>query len=224
MAARVLSSQSNLNSTKKIYPMRDLLTGVSQFQQETFPEKKSRFEELARGQTPEALFITCSDSRVNPELFTNSEPGEIFVIRNAGNIVGRKGEADLGMAATIEYAVKALKVPQIIVCGHAQCGAMQGLMNPEVVSDLPEVGKWVSLSKKALEDRSGNPKGDRLMQLVEANIRLQVRNLMTFPEVAFAVEAGRLLLHGWLYDFETGKVNVLAPETNQFVDPHVRIA
>ncbi len=204
--------------------MRDLLTGVKQFQNETFPQKKTRFEELAQGQKPEALFITCSDSRVNPELFTNSEPGEIFVIRNAGNIVGRKGEADLGMAATIEYAVKALKVPQIIVCGHAKCGAMQGLMSPEALTTLPEVGKWVSLSKKALEDQSGDPNADRLTQLIEANIRLQLRNLMTFSEVADAVEAGSLRLHGWLYDFETGKVTVLAPETNQFVDSNVRIA
>ncbi|QDU76303.1 Carbonic anhydrase 1 [Bremerella volcania] len=204
--------------------MRDLLTGVTQFQKNTFPKKKSRFEELGRGQSPEALFITCSDSRVNPELFTNCEPGEIFVIRNAGNIVGRKGEADLGMAATIEYAVKALRVPQIIVCGHAKCGAMQGLMTPEAVTSMPEVGKWVSLSKKALEDLSVNPHVDRLTQIVEANIRLQLRNLMTFPEVADAVEAGSLRLHGWLYDFETGKVTVLAPEINRFVDCNVRIA
>lgn len=204
--------------------MRDFLTGVMQFQQETFPKKKSRFEELARGQSPEALFITCSDSRVNPELFTNSEPGEIFVIRNAGNIVGRKGEADLGMAATIEYAVKALKVPQIIVCGHAKCGAMQGLMSPEALTSLPEVGEWVSLSKKALEDHSGNPNADRLTQLIEANIRLQLRNLMTFPEVAAAVHANKLRLHGWLYDFETGQVTVLAPHSNQFVEANMQIA
>jgi len=204
--------------------MRDLLAGVTQFQKDTFPKKQSRFEELAGGQSPEALFITCSDSRVNPELFTNSEPGEIFVIRNAGNIVGRKGEADLGMAATIEYAVKALKVPQIIVCGHAKCGAMQGLMSPEAVASLPEVGKWVALSKEALDDQAGDPNADRLTQLIEANIRLQLRNLMTFPEVAEAVEAGQLQLHGWLYDFATGKVSVLTPENNLFVDYNVRIA
>lgn len=204
--------------------MRDLLNGVTQFQRDTFPQKKSRFEQLGRGQSPEALFITCSDSRVNPELFTNSEPGEIFVIRNAGNIVGCKGEADLGMGATIEYAVKALKVPQIIVCGHAKCGAMQGLMSPEALDSMPEVGKWVSLSKSALKDVSGDRYADRLTQLIEANIRLQLRNLMTFPEVADAVEAGSLRLVGWLYDFETGKVNVLAPESNQFVDSTVRVA
>ncbi|MBA2117704.1 carbonic anhydrase [Bremerella alba] len=204
--------------------MRDLLAGVTQFQQETFPQKQSRFQELASGQSPEALFITCSDSRVNPELFTNSEPGEIFVIRNAGNIVGRKGEADLGMAATIEYAIQVLKIPQIIICGHAKCGAMQGLMNPEAVTSLPEVSKWVALSKDALNEEPSDPNADRLTQIIEANIRLQLRNLMTFPEVADAVEANKLRLHGWLYDFETGKVNVLAPETNQFVDSNVRVA
>lgn len=204
--------------------MRDLLSGVSQFQKETFPQKKRRFKELAQGQSPEALFITCSDSRVNPELFTNSEPGEIFVIRNAGNIVGRKGEADLGMAATIEYAVKALQVPQIIICGHAKCGAMQGLMSPEALTTMPDVGKWVAQAQAALEDQAGDPNADRLTQVIEANIRLQLKNLMTFPEVADAVEAGSLRLHGWLYDFETGKVNVLAPETNQFIDSSVQVA
>ncbi|MHC2070899.1 carbonic anhydrase [Bremerella sp. T1] len=204
--------------------MRDLLAGVSKFQNETFPKKQSRFEELAGGQSPEALFITCSDSRVNPELITNSEPGELFVIRNAGNIIGKKGEADLGMAATIEYAIKALKVPQIIVCGHAKCGAMQGLMNPEAVTSLPEVGKWVALSQDALNDNSPDPNADRLTQLIQANIRLQLRNLMTFPEVAEAVAANKLRLQGWLYDFTTGKVTVLSPETNEFIDSNVRIA
>ncbi|MEW4455981.1 carbonic anhydrase [Bremerella sp. JC817] len=204
--------------------MRNLIAGVTQFQNKTYPQMQPRFEELATGQSPDALFITCSDSRVVPELLTGSDPGELFVIRNAGNIVGTKDEADLGVAATIEYAVKVLKVPQIIVCGHARCGAMQGLLNPSAVESLPEVAKWVSLSAEALNDTSDDSDDDRLTQLIQANIRLQLRNLMTFPEVAEGVESGTLQLHGWLYDFVTGKVSVVSLGSSQFVEPVAQMA
>ncbi|PQO37992.1 carbonic anhydrase [Blastopirellula marina] len=196
--------------------MRDLLAGVTRFQQRKYPELRSRFEQLANGQQPDALFITCSDSRVDPVLLTDCLPGELFVIRNAGNIVGRQGEADLGIAATIEYAVKALQVPQIIICGHSQCGAMAGLLDPASASSLPDVSKWVASAKGALEATPQDEDVDRLTQVIRANIRLQLRNLMTFTAVAEAVEAGRLVLKGWLYDFENGTVDVLSPETDQF--------
>lgn len=199
--------------------MRDLFAGVTRFQQRKYPELRSRFEQLANGQQPDALFITCSDSRVDPVLLTDCLPGELFVIRNAGNIVGRQGEADLGIAATIEYAVKALRVPQIIVCGHSQCGAMAGLLNPDSTSSLPDVSKWVATAKGALETTPQDAEVDRLTQVIRANIRLQLRNLMTFPAVAEAVEAGRLQLKGWLYDFESGSVDVLSPESDLFDTP-----
>ncbi|RCS54435.1 carbonic anhydrase [Bremerella cremea] len=199
--------------------MRDLFAGVTRFQQRKYPELRSRFEQLANGQQPDALFITCSDSRVDPALLTDCQPGELFVIRNAGNIIGRQGEADLGIAATIEYAVNALQVPQIIVCGHTKCGAMAGLLDPDSTSSLPEVSKWVSTARKALEAIPQDETTDRLTQVVQANIRLQLCNLMTFPAVADAVEARRLTLKGWLYDFETGTVSVLTPETEQFSQP-----
>ncbi len=199
--------------------MRDLFAGVTRFQQRKYPELRSRFEQLANGQQPDALFITCSDSRVDPALLTDCQPGELFVIRNAGNIVGRQGEADLGIAATIEYAVKALQVPQIIVCGHAKCGAMAGLLDPDSTSSLPDVSKWVATASQALQTSPQDEDADRLTQVIRANIRLQLRNLMTFPAVAEAVEARRLTLKGWLYDFETGTVDVLSPETNLFDQP-----
>lgn len=201
--------------------MRNLLQGVQSFQQHVYPGMRSRFEELAHGQQPEALFITCSDSRIEPARLTDCGPGELFVIRNAGNIVGRKRQADLGVAATIEYAIKALQVPQIIVCGHSKCGAMQGLLHPEAAAGLPEVGRWVTLAEDALNDNDVDPRDDRLTQVIKANIRLQLRNLLTFPEVAEAVEAGKLRLSGWLYDFPTGGLAVLSPETNKFIEPQL---
>ena len=201
--------------------MRDFLLGVQSFQQSIYPTMRARFEELAHGQQPDALFITCSDSRIDPARITGSGPGELFVIRNAGNIVGRSHQADLGVAATIEYAVKALRVPQIIVCGHAKCGAMQGLLNPKAAAGLPEVGRWVSLATEALEATDVAPQDDRLTQVIKANIRLQIRNLLTFSAVADAVEAGELRLSGWLYDFLTGSVEVYCPETNRFVEPQL---
>lgn len=204
--------------------MRDLLVGVSQFQNHTFPKMQPRFEELASGQSPDALFITCSDSRVVPEVLTNSRPGELFVVRNAGNIVGNQQQADLGMAATIEYAIKVLKVPQIIVCGHAKCGAMQGLLNQEALVSLPEVARWVLLSQPALAELGSEQAEDWLTRAVQANVRLQLHNLMTFPKVAAAVDAGDLQLQGWVYDFVTGKVNVLNSDTNQFVDSRTLLA
>lgn len=199
--------------------MRDLFAGVTRFQQRKHPELRSRFEQLANGQQPDALLITCSDSRVDPALLTDCQPGELFVIRNAGNIVGRHGEADLGIAATIEYAVKALRVPQIIICGHTRCGAMSGLLNPESTSSLPDVSKWVATADHALKASPLDQDADRLTQVIRANIRLQLRNLMTFPCVADAVEARRLKLKGWLYDFESGTVDVLSPETDRFNSP-----
>lgn len=199
--------------------MRDLLGGVARFQQRTFPGLRGRFQQLAGGQQPDALFITCSDSRVDPTLITNCQPGELFVIRNAGNIVGSHGQADLGIAATIEYAVKALEVPQIIVCGHSQCGAMGGLLNAQATASLPRVSDWVETAKEALGDDTPDSRVDRLTQLIQANVRLQLRNLMTFPEVAEAVGARRLVLKGWVYDFVTGSVEVLSTETNCFAPP-----
>ncbi|PQO42379.1 carbonic anhydrase [Blastopirellula marina] len=199
--------------------MRDLLGGVARFQQKAFPRLRSRFEQLARGQQPDALFITCSDSRVDPTLITNCRPGELFVISNAGNIVGSHDQADLGVAATIEYAVKELEVSQIIVCGHSRCGAMGGLLDPQATSSLPRVSEWVATAKEALVDATSNIPNDRLAQLIQANVRLQLRNLMTFPEVAEAVEARRLVLKGWVYDFVTGSVEVLSTDTNKFAPP-----
>src|SRR2546421_6153305 len=124
--------------------MQKLIQGIHRFQQETFRPLQGLFEQLAKGQNPETLFITCSDSRIDPNLLTRSKPGDLFILRNAGNIVPPHGATISGEAATIEFAVAALGVKDIIICGHSHCGAIRGLLQPEAVASLPAVAAWLS--------------------------------------------------------------------------------
>ena len=117
--------------------MQKLIEGIHQFQRESFLPLKGLFEQLSKGQHPETLFITCSDSRIDPNLLTRSKPGDLFILRNAGNIIPPHGAGSGGEAATIEFAVAALGVKDIIICGHSHCGAVQGLLQPEQVASLP---------------------------------------------------------------------------------------
>src|SRR3954467_2337295 len=124
--------------------MQKLIHGIHRFREEDFRPLQGLFEELAKGQNPETLFITCSDSRIDPSLLTRAKPGDLFILRNAGNIIPPHGAANGGEAATIELAVAALGVKDIIICGHSHCGAMQGLLQPESVAALPSVSSWLS--------------------------------------------------------------------------------
>src|SRR5947209_7832704 len=121
--------------------MQKLIQGIHRFQQESFRPLQSLFEQLSKGQNPETLFITCSDSRIDPNLLTRSKPGDLFILRNAGNIVPPQGAACGGEAATIEFALAALAVKDIIICGHSLCGAMEGLLQPEKLASLPRAGR-----------------------------------------------------------------------------------
>src|SRR5215471_9332667 len=157
-----------------------LIAGVLQFQREVYPRQKSRYQRLAsQGQKPHALFITCADSRIDPELITQSEPGEIFVSRNIGNLVPAYGEVLGGVSAIIEYAVAALEVSHIVVCGHTDCGAMIGLLHPEKVAQLPTVKSWLRYGDAALSIvRRRNTSPDEraaLDELVEENVLQQLR-------------------------------------------------
>ena len=124
--------------------MQKLIQGIHQFQAKNFVPMQGLFEQLAKGQNPETLFITCSDSRIDPNLLTQAKPGDLFILRNAGNIVPPHGAGNGGEAATIEFAVAALGVKDIIICGHSHCGAMQGLLQPEQVASLAAVSSWLS--------------------------------------------------------------------------------
>src|SRR4051812_7245681 len=190
--------------------MQKLIQGIHQFREEDFRPLQGLFEQLARGQHPDTLFITCSDSRIDPNLLTRSRPGDLFILRNAGNIVPPHGAANGGEAATIEFAVAALRVKDVIVCGHSHCGAMKGLLEPAQLGDLPAVAAWLKhaeatrwIMREKYPDLQGQP---LLTATVEENVLVQLENLRTHPAVAAGLARGDLKLHGWVYKIETGEV------------------
>ncbi len=201
--------------------MQKLVQGIHHFQGNLFSSQRELFERLAKGQQPDALFITCSDSRINPNLITQTEPGELFILRNAGNIVPPHGAANGGEGATIEFAVCGLGVQDIIVCGHSHCGAIKGLLQPDSLKDMPAVAAWLSHAEATrrimLEkyyDRIGPA---QLTTAIEENVLVQLENLRTHPAVAVGLARGKLKLHGWVYKIETGDVFAYDPERGQFV-------
>jgi carbonic anhydrase len=201
--------------------MQKLIQGIHQFKEEDFRPLQGLFEQLAKGQNPETLFITCSDSRIDPNLLTRSQPGDLFILRNAGNIVPPHGAANGGEAATIEFAVAALGVKDIIICGHSHCGAMKGLLQPELVARLPSVAAWLShaeTTRRIVRDNYGHLDGDRLVTAtVEENVLVQLEHLRTLPAVASRLVRGDLHLHGWVYKIETGEVFAYDMAQGQFV-------
>lgn len=201
--------------------MQKLIHGIHQFQQSEFQPLQGLFQQLAKGQTPDTLFITCSDSRIDPNLLTQSRPGDLFILRNAGNIVPPHGAANGGEAATIEFAVAALGVKDIIICGHSHCGAMQGLLQPEMVKSLPAVASWLShaeTTKRIVTDNYKHLSGLPLLTAtIEENVLVQLENLRTLPSVASRLVVGDLKLHGWVYKIETGEVFAFDHATGQFL-------
>lgn len=200
--------------------MRRLIEGVVRFQGEVYPSRRDLFRRLANNQEPEALLITCSDSRVVPQLIVQSEPGDLFICRNAGNIVPPYSEHTGGVSATIEYAVVVLGVRDVIVCGHSDCGAMRALLHPEKLTNIPAVSKWLSHAARAetvvRENFGDRSEEERVNLLIEENVLAQLDHLRTFPCVASRLRAGSITLHGWVYDISTGGVRVYDEEAQAF--------
>lgn len=202
--------------------MQKLVDGIHRFQRELFSSDQKLFETLVDGQYPLALFVTCSDSRIDPNRLTQTRPGELFIQRTAGNIIPPYGVVHGGEAATVEYAVSALKVKDIIVCGHSHCGAMRGLLDPESVEKMPAVKAYLQHAEATRRIVEENYKhltepDKRLMLTVEENVLVQLENLRTHPSVAAAVGRRELKLHGWVYKFETGEVFAFNPDQMQFL-------
>jgi carbonic anhydrase len=201
--------------------MQKLIQGIHEFRQEDFLPLQGLFEQLAKGQNPETLFITCSDSRIDPNLLTRSKPGDLFILRNAGNIVPPNGAASGGEAATIEFAVAVLGVKDIIICGHSHCGAIKGLLEPEQIASLPAFSSWLShaeTTRRIVRDNYGHLSGDLLVTAtVEENVLVQLENLRTLPAVGSRLVRGDLHLHGWVYKIETGEVFAYELTSGQFV-------
>lgn len=190
--------------------MKKLIEGFKKFQRDVFKTKRDLFTSLARGQQPRALFITCSDSRVDPCLVTQTDPGELFILRNAGNLVPSYGTTIGSTIATIEYAVGVLNVKNIIVCGHTDCGVVKAILEPEQVGDLPAVKAWLlqaEATRRVVRENYSHLTGDALyVATTQENVRIQLEHLQTHPLVAARLRNKSLELHGWVYSIETGDV------------------
>jgi len=198
---------------------RKLLDGVRRFTNDVFPEKKDAYEKVMRlGQSPHTLFLTCADSRIEPAAVTQSQPGEIFVSRNIGNLVPAYGEMLGGISAVIEYAVAALEVKQVVICGHSDCGAMKGLLNPEQVAALPTVRSWLRNAEAALSVAQAlhGTQEALLDLLIQQNVLLQMNHLKTHPSIAGALAKGKVEVSGWVYDIGSGTVSVYDEGTRKF--------
>ncbi len=190
------------------------LRGISRFQKDVYPAHAGLFEQLALGQRPDALFITCADSRIDPCLLTQTKPGDLFICRVIGNIVPPFPDKVGGVSATIEYAAGVLRVPVIIVCGHTDCGVMKGALNPDALAEYPNVAAWLRYAKVA--DRTAEPTPELLLHLAERNVVAQLENLRTHPAVADRLKTGDLALYGWLYHIAEGTVSAWDEERREF--------
>lgn len=206
--------------------MQKLISGIHRFQDDVFAARRDFFEGLVGGQRPQALFVGCSDSRMVPDLICQADPGDLFVVRNAGNIVAPYNPtAPSAEAATIEYGLKGLGIPNIIVCGHTRCGAMQAALDPAATAAMPGVRQWLGHAAAAAEIvgtcyHQLDPDA-RWVVMAQENVLTQLEHLRTHPAVAAALAKGELKLHGWVYKIETGQVFAYDPAAEQFL-PLVR--
>lgn len=200
--------------------MKAIIDGFLKFQKNAFPERVKLFKDLANQQAPKALFISCSDSRLVPELVTQREPGDLFVIRNAGNIVPSYGPEPGGVSASVEYAVAGLKVADIVICGHSDCGAMTAIATCTCLDHMPAVAGWLRYADSAKvvnEARQHADQPSKVASMVRENVIAQLANIQTHPSVRLALEEGRVNLHGWIYDIETGHIDAFDGSTGTFV-------
>ena len=209
-----------MNSTM---PIKRILKGLNQFQTNYFTLHQEMFRQLSQGQTPEILFITCSDSRIDPNLLTQTKPGELFIIRNLGNIIPTHGSSNSSEGAGVEYAVSALNIKHIIVCGHSHCGSMKALLQLNSLNEeMPLVYDWLKhhaeSTRRLLRDNYKNYDGEELLKIaVEQNVLTQIENLETYPVIRSKLHGGKLSLHAWVYEIETGQIFAYDANNRKFV-------
>ncbi|MGE6757478.1 carbonic anhydrase [Corallococcus interemptor] len=207
--------------------MKKLIRGLLDFQRHTLPSYRATFARLAKGQSPDCLFISCSDSRVVPNLLVSTDPGDLFTVRNVGNLVppavtGAQHSADRGEAAAIEFSLGFLPIEDVVVCGHSSCGAMKAILAGGNVDGAPNLEQWLAHgapSMKALRQNNslvgeGLPDADRLSQL---NVLAQLEHLKTYPIVRDRLAAGTLRLHGWWFDIGAAQVHAYREDLGRFV-------
>jgi carbonic anhydrase len=199
----------------------NVVTGIHRFQTEAYPQQRALFEALAKKQEPKVLFITCSDSRIDPNLITQTDPGDLFVARNIGNLVAPYGSGEGSSASLVEYAVGVLKVEHVVVCGHSGCGAMKSLLDLTDDTLVPQVTAWLRYAESARRVANALHEKDAGLDLLrtaaEQNVLAQLRNLRTYPEVSTQLAANALTLHGWYYDIGSGQVSAFSTAHSRFV-------
>ncbi len=205
--------------------MKKLLNGIVDFRKNVRPAVKDTFALLALGQRPDTLFIACSDSRVVPNLFASTEPGDLFVIRNVGNLIPPYSEGNSGPhfgseAAAIQFALATLPITEIVVCGHSECGAIGALARGETSDETPALSCWLrhgqgSLKKLAAGARLGNHL-ERHNQLSQINVLEQLEHLKSYPLVQERLASRKLRLHGWYFDIKGAEVYEYEPSEERF--------
>lgn len=202
--------------------MRNLLRGIHDFQRDGFRSRQTLMERLAvEGQRPQIALVSCSDSRVLPEMFTQAAPGDIFLVRNAGNIVPVGGGENPGEAASLEFAVEVLGVRDVVVCGHTHCGAVDAILHPETIAGLPTLEQWLLSSQETgriVRERYSHLEGEALMRVAVAeHVLVQLEHLRTLPFIARRLSEPDFAIHGWVYDIRTGEVVVYDVEADAFL-------
>jgi len=206
--------------------MKKLVNGIIEFRKNMKPNHRETFARLALGQFPDSLFITCSDSRVAPNVFASTDPGDLLVVRNVGNLIPQCGGdhglslSDESEAAAIEFAVSNLKVSDIIICGHSECGGMRALYEGRDKIATPNLKAWLRHGEKALatlNKEKNNPTQlaphNRLSQL---NVLQQIENLKSYPIIQEALAAKKIKLHGWWFELATATVHFFDPNSKKF--------
>ncbi len=205
--------------------MRELILGIVDFRERMLPQYRERFKEISKGQKPDTFFITCSDSRVVPNLLVSTKPGNLFTMRNVGNLVPPAtaegiSTGDVSEASAIEYAIQALNVKNIIVCGHSRCGAMKAILAGESMAETPNLGKWLHLAQTAAfrlaHEGPLDDAWDQYDQLSQLNVLVQLEHLMTYSIVRERVERGDVKMGGWWFQIATGDVYAYERTTRRF--------
>ena len=191
--------------------MNRLVNGYKQFRKRVYPEHVKLFEDLRSGQAPETLIISCSDSRVDLNWVIQAKPGEVFHVRNAGNLVPRANQQENSVGGALEFAVSSLPIQDIVVCGHSDCGAMKGLRSGVSDSDDSPVARWLRLAAEQVPDAATVD----LNTLIRSNVRLQLDNLLSHDFVAARVKKQELRLWGWVYDIGSSEILQLHQPTGE---------
>ena len=200
--------------------MRKIIDGYLKFKNSVFEGRRELFEKLSNRQSPEVLFITCSDSRIDPNLITQTDPGDLFIIRNAGNIVPPHTAKFDGIVASVEFAVVALGVKHVVVCGHSNCGAMNGALDMPGLTSLAHVKGWLNYCREAVDivrSRNKELNRDELDSVTRENVLLQMRRLEQYPEISKRLRKKDIQVHGWIYEIDHGTVEYYNRERKLFM-------